>query len=83
MGIPDEAGFVADAIRLSREPLAFAVASQNDRPELESLFTLIAQRVQAIEPEQAKQAAFGKTLLGAKEEKAPLSQWFAASQTKK
>lgn len=66
---PDDAGFVADAIRLSRETLAFALASQNDRQELESLFTLIAQRVLAIEPEQAKQAAFGKTLLGAKEAK--------------
>ncbi len=71
---PDDAGFVADAVRLSRETLAFALASQNDRPELESLFTLIAQRVQAIEPIQAKQATFGKTLLGAKEAKR-VEQW--------
>ena len=57
--------FQQQLVALVHETLAFSLADDTERQVLTSLFLAVAERVEGMIPDVARQAAFGKTLLGA------------------
>ncbi len=68
-GTADANDFEQRAGELALETLAYSLATPDEASKLEEYFRLVARRVESIEKSPAKQAAFGKTLLGAKHAK--------------
>ncbi|MCD5329374.1 DEAD/DEAH box helicase [Chromobacterium piscinae] len=61
--------FVQRAGELALGTLAYSLATADQATKLEEFFKLVAQRVESVESSPAKQASFGKTLLGVKHAK--------------
>lgn len=57
--------FQQQLVTLVHETLAFSLADDTERQALTSLFLAVAERVEGMIPDVERQAAFGKTLLGA------------------
>ncbi len=68
--------FKVSAEQLATATLAYQLASDEIKPELKTLFALIAEHVQLTEPEPEIQAQYAKTLLGVKGAKA-VETWVA------
>jgi len=66
--------FKASSESLAASTLAYHLASDDLKPAIMALFSLIADYVEAQEPTATKQAAYSKTLLGVKSAKA-VEQW--------
>lgn len=62
--------FKASAEELSMATLAYQLASDEVKPALRSLFSLIAEHIQLTEPVPETQASYAKTLLGVRSAKA-------------
>ncbi|HBJ69599.1 MAG TPA: DEAD/DEAH box helicase [Alcaligenes faecalis] len=61
--------FVQLATDLAQKTLAYSLATPEEAIKVQELFGLVAQRVEAMESSPAKQAAYGKTLLGVNQAK--------------
>lgn len=61
--------FVQLATELAQRTLAYSLATPEEAIKVQELFRLVAQHVEAMERSPVKQAAYGRTLLGAKEAK--------------
>lgn len=60
----DSTMFVATSRTLAQETLAFSLASPEQQELLESIFEMVAKRIENIVPDTGVQARYGRTLLG-------------------